>query len=176
MHFRGISRCALFSPLYDIIYIYCITFLTSNCFAGAVCHAHRGMDNADTAFWNQMHKQNAIPEAKFSLCFNRQPLASRDGTMAGAVTLGGQDARLHSSPMLYADNTRGYGFYTVRLKKMYMRAGGGESALIADDDVIKPIDIDEATLNTGGVIVDSGTTDTYMTRTLAQPFKKLGKR
>ena len=132
-----------------------------------------GMDNANAAFWHQMYDKNAIPERKFSLCFNRQPIASKDGTMAGAVTLGGEDPRLHTSPMLFSDNTRNSGFYTVRLKKMYIREGGGESAYITDKDKIRPIDIDEATLNSGGVIVDSGTTDTYMVRHLAEPFKKL---
>jgi len=132
-----------------------------------------GMDNANAAFWKQMYDQNAVPEQKFSLCFNRQPVAERDGTMAGAVTLGGEDPRLHSSPMLFSDNTRSSGFYTVRLKKMYIREGGGESAYIKDDDKVRPIDIDESTLNSGGVIVDSGTTDTYMTRRLAEPFKRL---
>ena len=132
-----------------------------------------GMDNANAAFWKQMYDQNAVPEQKFSLCFNRQPVAEKDGTMAGAVTLGGEDPRLHTSPMLFSDNTRSSGFYTVRLKKMYIREGGGESAYIKDDDKVRPIDIDESTLNSGGVIVDSGTTDTYMTRRLAEPFKRL---
>ena len=47
-----------------------------------------GMDNTNAAFWKQMYDQNAVPEQKFSLCFNRQPVAERDGTMAGAVGAG----------------------------------------------------------------------------------------
>ena len=90
-----------------------------------------GMDNAPAAFWRQMYNKKAIPDKKFTLCFNRQPVASRDGTMAGALTLGGEDPRLHSSPMVYARTLdSGGGFYNVKLKKIYIRKGGGDSAKV----------------------------------------------
>mmetsp|Transcript_11167 Transcript_11167/g.33070 ORF Transcript_11167/g.33070 Transcript_11167/m.33070 type:complete len:745 (-) Transcript_11167:493-2727(-) len=132
-----------------------------------------GMDNAGASFWAQMHSQKAIPEKKFSLCFNRQNLASREGTMAGALTLGGEDNRLRTSPMVFSKNVRSTGFYTVRLRKMYLREGGGISAKFNPDLKVHSLDLDESTLNSGGVIVDSGTTDTYMSRKIGSAFKKV---
>lgn len=132
-----------------------------------------GMDNAGASFWAQMHSQKAIPEKKFSMCFNRQNLASREGTMAGALTLGGEDSRLHTSPMVFSKNVRSSGFYTVKLRKMYLREGGGISAEYDSKMKIHRLDLDEGTLNTGGVIVDSGTTDTYMSRRIGSAFKAM---
>lgn len=83
-----------------------------------------GMENDNTAFWKQMHSHNAIPRPEFSLCFSRQDDASREGTGAGAMTLGGVDKRLHMSPMVFAKNIRSSGFYTVHLKSVYLRKGG----------------------------------------------------
>lgn len=136
-----------------------------------------GMDNAPAAFWRQMYNKKAIPDKKFTLCFNRQPVASRDGTMAGALTLGGEDPRLHSSPMVYARTLdSGGGFYNVKLKKIYIRKGGGDSAKVEKGEKLVMVDIDEQVLNLGHVIVDSGTTDTYLTRRLATPFKKVWEK
>lgn len=84
-----------------------------------------GMENEKTAFWKQMHTKNAIPRPEFSLCFSRSDEADRDGTAAGAMTLGGVDLRLHSSPMVFAKNQKSSGFYAVHLKAVYLREGGG---------------------------------------------------
>ena len=130
-----------------------------------------GMDNADSAFWMQMHSAGAIQEKEFSMCFNRQIDVARNGTIAGALTLGGTDPRLHLSPIVWSDNVRATGFYTVRLRKMYLREGGGVSAEYDPDMNVHPIAVNENTLNYGGVIVDSGTTDTYMTRKIGAVFK-----
>jgi len=84
-----------------------------------------GMENDDTSFWKQMHSKGAIPRPQFSLCFSRSDDAEREGTGAGAITLGGVDTRLHQSPMVFAKNVKGSGFYAVHLKAVYLRAGGG---------------------------------------------------
>ena len=84
-----------------------------------------GMENDDTSFWKQMYGKGAIPRPQFSLCFSRSDDAEREGTGAGAITLGGVDTRLHQSPMVFAKNVKGSGFYAVHLKAVYLRAGGG---------------------------------------------------
>lgn len=137
-----------------------------------------GMENDKTSFWKQMHAKNAIPKPEFSLCFSRQDEAEREGTGAGAMTLGGVDPRLHTTPMVFAKNTKGSGFYAVHVKAVYLREGGGVSAQVTQDDMARlhKLDVSENTLNNGNVIVDSGTTDTYFTSALQAPFKKAWKQ
>ena len=138
-----------------------------------------GMENEDTSFWKQMFTKQAIPRPEFSLCFSRSNDADREGTGAGAMTLGGVDPRLHMSPMVYAKNVKGSGFYAVTLKAVYLRAGGGLSAQTTQDDMasgsVHKLPLSESELNSGNVIVDSGTTDTYFNRAFDGPFKKLWK-
>jgi len=139
-----------------------------------------GMENDKTAFWKQMHSKNAIPREEFSLCFSRQDYTSKDGTRAGAMTLGGVDTRLHNvSPMVYAKNTHASGFYGVHIRAVYLREGGGLSAQTTVNDMssrMHRLDISEDVLNSGKVIVDSGTTDTYMTSRIASAFKTTWKQ
>jgi len=136
-----------------------------------------GMENGDASFWKQMYNRGGIPRPEFSLCFSRSDDADRDGTGAGAMTLGGVDPRLHQSPMVFAKNVNDSGFYAVHLKAVYLRAGGGISAQTtkADMNRMHKIDLSEAELNRGNVIVDSGTTDTYFSRVLDGPFKQIWK-
>ena len=139
-----------------------------------------GMENDKTAFWKQMHSKNAIPNEEFSLCFSRQDYTSKDGTRAGAMTLGGVDPRLHNvSPMVFANNPHGgSGFFGVHIKAVYLREGGGLSAQTTLDDMtsrMHKLDVSESVLNSGKVIVDSGTTDTYFTSQIAFTFKKTWK-
>ena len=134
-----------------------------------------GMDNAGASFWAQMNSKNVIKDKIFSLCFIRQNRATRDGTQAGALTLGGTDPRLHSNHIVWSQNIRSSGFYTVRLKKMYLREGGGVSAEYDNKKKIYQLSADEGILNSGGVIVDSGTTDTYMTQQIGATFKAIWK-
>lgn len=134
-----------------------------------------GMENENTAFWKQMFDKKAIPKPEFSLCFWRQDDVEREGTGAGAMTLGGVDPRLHTSPMVYATNLKGSGFYAVHLKAVYLREGGGTSAQIEDMSKMHRLDVSESALNRGNVIVDSGTTDTYFTREIAAAFQRAWK-
>ncbi len=90
--------------------------------------------------------------------------------------MGGTDVRLHEKRMVYA-----YGFPTkgvmhgVKIRKMYLMKAGTYDASDVDQDNTKEISIPSSTLNSGSVIVDSGTTDTYMTRSLKGPFMKVFK-
>lgn len=132
-----------------------------------------GMDDANTAFWAQMYKANIISDKQFSLCFTRQPLPDKKGTEAGAMTMGGYDVRLHSSPMVYSGRVGSSGgFYNVHVRKVYLRHGsGGEGAKSTDPNAqVVTLSVSEDQLNHGNVIVDSGTTDTYFTRRIATEF------
>lgn len=158
-----------------------------------------GMDNRKGAFWLQLldhYKSNGYDEstrdtssfdpAQFSLCYDHQPM-SQDlvpGVGAGALTLGGTDPLLHNTDMVYAENiTPHAGWYTVRIKAMFLRTKGGtlsEPYAAAGDDAsaaVKYIRVEaqEDAMNGQsdkgkGVIVDSGTTDTYLPQALKDAF------
>ena len=128
-----------------------------------------GMSNDKASYWKQMHNEGAISKKQFSLCFRREQDASKDGVAAGAMTLGGVQPLFHETPMVYARNIHTSGFFTVKLKSVYFRTNGGLSAWGDDDEVIS-LNMDESSLNSGGVIVDSGTTDTYLNKKMMQPF------
>lgn len=135
-----------------------------------------GMDVAPSSFWWQMYDAKKIRSKSFALCFSRSDRADRDGTEAGAMSMGGIDGRLPATPMVYSStgdvNT---GFYVVHVRAMYLRAGGGGLSALDHNHVTK-LDLSESTLNSGRVIVDSGTTDTYFNSKLAHHFKEAYKK
>lgn len=136
-----------------------------------------GMDSAAESFWRQMSAAHKMKEDIFTLCFARQPTADRKGTEAGAMTLGGVDTRLHTSPIVYVGVTISNSFYGIHLRNVYLRkGGGGDSALSSDPSLtVKKVAISEDDLNRATTIVDSGTTDTYFTRNIASAFQSLWK-
>ena len=134
--------------------------------------------------------------SQFSLCYDRQPISKNldHGLGSGTLTLGGSDPLLHNTPMVYASNiTPDGGWYKVKITAMFLRTNGGtllsvshitrsDTTMTATDGVA--IDVPqylrvhatEDDLNGGsdpqqGVIIDSGTTDTYLPETLAEPFQ-----
>jgi len=135
-----------------------------------------GMEDSPKSFWKQMYNQGVIDEKRFSLCFSRQPTASREGTEAGAMTIGGTDTRFHSTPMLYARNVQSTS-YGIRLKAIYLRKNGGESALPdnAEEQVVHNIGVGESTMANWRIIVDSGTTDTYLPSSIHSQFSNVWK-
>lgn len=76
---------------------------------------------------------------------------------------------LHRSTMVYAKNTHSSGFYSVHVNAVYLRSGDEE------EEKATKLDLTETTLNSGGVIVDSGTTDTYLNGGVAVEFRKVWK-
>lgn len=138
-----------------------------------------GMDNAGTAYWNQMHEAGMLNDRQFSLCYSRQPLAERSGTEAGALTFGGTEDRLHTSPMVYSGGKNGrVGFFSVHMRKIYLREGGGGDSATSTNSKknVVALDADEGSLNSGGIIVDSGTTDTYYSRSISRAFGNAYKK
>lgn len=124
-----------------------------------------------------MYRQKIISSPSFSLCFSRAEEAEKKGTIAGALTMGGTDTRLHIEPMVYAHgfNTKGV-MHGVSIRKVYIMESGQYDASQATPKNTKEVGISTSFLNSGSVIVDSGTTDTYMTRNLKSPFERVFKQ
>ena len=153
----------------------CQTMLTG-LFRTQLADGIMGMENAPTALWRQMYQSGVTKRKSFSLCYRRVNHAEKVGTEAGALTLGGSDARLHETPMVWAENFGvGNGWYSVHVEAVYIRASGGHSAAIEEPDHITKVNIDSEILNSGGIIVDSGTTDTYLQRGVKSAFQAAWK-
>ncbi|KAG7340724.1 xylanase inhibitor [Nitzschia inconspicua] len=144
-----------------------------------------GMENASSSFWHQMYKAKKIDNKSFSLCYSRPQAASRQGTEAGAMTLGGTERRLHDTPMVFttvkgAESSTG--FFSVHVRAFFMREGKGGEGALAIKDVKKGkarvinLNRAESILNVGGVIVDSGTTDTYWNSKIKAALKDTFKQ
>ena len=148
-----------------------------------------GMSNKKTAFWHQMFRAHKIRQKQFSLCYTRPPHALRKGSEAGAITLGGTDERLHDkSPMVYTTlvgtsseftddeeyDEEDDKYYDIHVREMYLREGkAGESAMSADESATTIKLVGAGMINDeGGVIVDSGTTDTYLSKVIHKQLSK----
>jgi Xylanase inhibitor N-terminal len=148
----------------------CQTHLTG-LFKTQLADGIMGMEMSRTTYWNQMFDAKLMETEQFSLCFARAPTATKEGTGAGAMTMGGTDNRLHQTKMIYANQVNARGWYTVRIKNIFLRKGGGENVESTDADAeTVRIELSPEYINNGDVIVDSGTTDTYLTSRLAVPF------
>lgn len=132
-----------------------------------------GMCNCDVALWRQMYGAGKLNRQQFSLCFNRQPIPTREGKRAGAFTLGGTDTRLHDNPMKFAALQSDGEFFKVQIQSVTLRKNGGERA--------EPEGDDSETANfilphsSGSGILDSGTTDTYLLQGMRSGFENAWK-
>jgi len=146
----------------------CQTHLTG-LFITQLADGIMGLDNAQASYVKQMHASGLIPNEGFSLCYSRQDVVDPKGTESGAFTLGGSDERVRKTPQVWTGGTGSGGFYSVKLRKMYLREGNsGPSAKSTNPDA-KVIPINISSLK-GQVIVDSGTTDTYFSRAISSQF------
>eukprot|EP00527_Entomoneis_sp_CCMP2396_P004624 CAMPEP_0198151954 /NCGR_PEP_ID=MMETSP1443-20131203/57812_1 /TAXON_ID=186043 /ORGANISM="Entomoneis sp., Strain CCMP2396" /LENGTH=623 /DNA_ID=CAMNT_0043817809 /DNA_START=268 /DNA_END=2138 /DNA_ORIENTATION=- len=133
-----------------------------------------GLDNAKASYVKQMHGTGLIPNEGFSLCYSRQDVIDPDGTESGAFTLGGSDPRVRKSPQVWTSGSGSSGFYSVKIRNFYLRAGNSGSSAQATDPGTKVISLGVGSLTLRGqVIVDSGTTDTYFARALGGQFSKV---
>jgi len=139
-----------------------------------------GMCDGKQAFWHQMYRAHKIKQKQFSLCYTRPDHASREGTEAGAITLGGSDSRLHKNPMVYStivgtstDSGKKSGYYDVYVREMYLRDGSGGTGVTSTDEnaVVVKLHNSREMNEEGGVIVDSGTTDTYLSKLIKKTFR-----
>lgn len=140
-----------------------------------------GMSAHPTTLVKQMFDKKILARNMFSMCFKRELSPSKEGMTAGILTLGGIDTRLNTSPMVYAKNVAPNGWYTVNVRNLFLRKNGGVSAKLENggdnrnlkkgEDLIVRLPMQSKSVNSGkGVIIDSGTTDTYLSKTLAKDF------
>ena len=131
-----------------------------------------GAENDSDSFWMQLYQHGIIHEKKFSLCFSRGIRASKIGVQAGAITFGGVDERFNKidnkeSVMEYAQNINDKGWYTVYVNAIILKSNNNDKF---HGNIT--IDVDIHQLNYDGIIVDSGTTNTYLPKILKKPFMK----
>ena len=133
------------------------------------------MDQDSASFWWQMFDSGGLTKKVFALCYARYDVVDRLGTEAGALSLGGIDSRLPATPMVYTvpPSSSRRGFYDVTIRNIYLRAGGGGTSATSTDPNLSVTRLDVPSSAYGNVIVDSGTTDTYFSRSLATKFGEL---
>ena len=146
---------------------------TTGLFATQLADGIMGMNNHPDSFWYQAYENGVIDKKVFSLCLSRMPTSTWQGTEAGALTMGGVDTRLHTGPMVYSTLKSGSSF-DVTIKKIYLRKGGGG---ISVESTNPHLDIISLNLTEGthtrhlkDVGIDSGTTDTYLSREIRPAF------
>ena len=132
-----------------------------------------GMSAHPSTLPRVMYDQGKLAHNMFSMCFRRELHVSKQGILAGMLTLGGIDTRADFGPMVYARNVAKSGWFTVFVKNVYVREKGGQRAEAdGPHQKLHRISVDLTEMNSGkGVIVDSGTTDTYLHKSLAKPFE-----
>lgn len=136
-----------------------------------------GMSAHPATLPKQLYDRKIIEHNLFAMCFRRELGTSKRGVTAGSMTLGGYSSSLDTSPMIYAKNMASIGWFTVYVKNIFVRTGGGQSARSSGDHRTIRVRVDIASLNSGkGVIVDSGTTDTYLNKGVAKEFGKAWKK
>jgi Xylanase inhibitor N-terminal len=136
-----------------------------------------GMSAHPATLPKKLYDERKIEHNMFAMCFRRELGTSKRGVTAGSMTLGGVSNSLDTSPLVFAKNVAKIGWFTVFVKNIYVRSGGGQSAKSIDPihQTIK-VRVDVKTLNSGkGVIVDSGTTDTYLNKKVAKEFTRAWK-
>ncbi len=131
-----------------------------------------GMSAHPATLPKKLYDAKKIEHNMFAMCYRRELGTSKRGVSAGSMTLGGVTNNLDTSPFVFAKNIAKVGWFTVYVKNIYIRSGGGQSARSVDPihQTIK-VRLNAKTLNSGkGVIVDSGTTDTYLNKRVAADF------
>ena len=118
-----------------------------------------------------MYKEKKIKQQSFSLCFSEPGRVDRNGTPAGAMVLGGTDTRLHKTGMVYAKQSDANEKYSLHLEKVYLlEPGTAEKSEVQVEQYHKVQIFEEDLNNRGPIILDSGTTATYLTNKLEKHF------
>jgi len=136
-----------------------------------------GMSASDATIVKQMYDKGILAHNSFTMCFQKHLNYDKvDGVLSGAMVLGGYSSNAHNQPMLFVANQKSSGWFTVKLTNIYVRPGGGNDVESPQNAQAVRVKVDSAQLNTGkGVIVDSGTTDTYLSRSASVEFKRIWK-
>ena len=137
-----------------------------------------GMSSHPSTLPQAMYEQGKLEHNMFSMCFRRELHVSKQGIVAGMLTLGGIDNTVDLTPMVYARNVAPSGWFTVFVKNVYIREQGGQRAKAdGPHQKLQKVKVDLYQMNSGkGVIIDSGTTDTYLHESIAKPFSQIWER
>lgn len=159
---------------FSVEFVFGCKVRSSGLFHSQLADGIMGLSQHEAALPSVMYKQGKIKQGVFSLCFRKEVVVSKKGVSAGVITFGGIDRSLSSSPMVFAKNTARTGWYTVYVKNVYLQPG--DSAKDDHTNIIK-VPIDTYAVNSEkGVIIDSGTTDSYLHKSLSQPFNAIWKQ
>ncbi len=146
-----------------------------------------GMSAHELTLPKQLYNKRKIEYNMFAMCFRKELGTSKKGVTAGSMTLGGVSSALDTSPMVYARNIRNYGWYTVYVEKIFLANKGGTkflfddkhqslASILQENSIVPLMGFDPAKVNRDrGVIVDSGTTDTYLCSSIRKEFSKAWK-
>jgi len=123
-----------------------------------------GMSQSDATVVKQMHDNGLIPHNMFTMCFQKHPDYDKvEGVGSGAMVFGGYSTNVHLKPMVFVQNLKSTGWFTIKITGMYVRSGGGRDVDSPNNSNADKHNINVDSMNSGkGVIVDSGTTDTYV--------------
>ena len=137
-----------------------------------------GMSAHPSTLPRVMYDQGKLEHNMFSMCFRRELHVSKQGIVAGMLTLGGIDSRKDFAPMVFAKNVATSGWFTVFVKNVYIRDRGGQSAKAdGPHQKVEKVNVDLYQMNSGkGVIIDSGTTDTYLHESIGKSFEQVWSR
>jgi len=130
-----------------------------------------GLKKSDMHLPTVLSKAEKIPTDQFSLCLREERFTSKEGYHAGLMTIGGVDPNYHTGPMEYA---RTDGSYTVHIRSIYLQTsssgGGAKQGRNLND--FRKVQIPADYASSGTHTVDSGTTITYFSSSIADGFKK----
>ena len=105
---------------FNLTLIICDCFLFTNQLADGIM----GMSAHPATLPRIMYDQGKLEHNMFSMCFRNELHVSKQGVVAGMLTLGGIDTRADYTPMVYARNVAATGWFTVFVKNLYVRNGG----------------------------------------------------
>ena len=152
----------------------------SNLFLTQLADGITGLSKSSRSLANQLYNQGTIDRQQFSLCVLNEQNAQSN---AGMLVLGGTDARLHNSPMVYAmeRGSSWSSFWRVKIEKIYGVVGedvlsssswvNGEAAWTVDEWATASLE--DISVSNLLPIVDSGTTDTYFHYSLEAPMRDI---
>merc|ERR1719362_57211 len=126
-----------------------------------------GMEKHPSSLWSQLHRQGIITHQQFSICFSNTTSVQSLSKSAGIMTLGGSNhfslSRFYI-PLVYAQDMTAQGWFTISLKAMYW--------YLPNKKTMKKIPIQVEQTNKLGIILDSGTTETYLPHSLEYEFQR----
>jgi len=128
-----------------------------------------GLAKSTSSLWVQLHDQQRIDQRQFSLCL--QNTINQPARDAGVLVFGGTDVRLHGAPMVFAREVAPYDFFwKIRIQNIFVvEAGGGRPK-----EMGKYAGVVLSNVRSSGLtpIVDSGTTYSYLDRSLEAPMRE----